>query len=555
MSITRFPIFPHRRASSPPRAAMLIITAACSILAGCEATTPSKRVGAALNLPAPTSHKTLPKSERLLNTDQRGPLQLTPVTLVRTAFDGNPNIKSSFRRFKSEEARYDFFYASNDSLTPQLSVGSRYNEFEDRAGNDGWGYVDRLRTHTATVGVEKRFFDTTRMELDVGYDWSDLDGEGYGGKPFAAAQIRYPLWASRERLERTSEDIFRRNELNDARLNFIKSVRVQLRSALNHYFSTIYNMKQREASTSRRQDLEALLQRLQSLDTPEAAADARRVEAEITSVRSQEEGFETFVNVFFARVNGALGLPFNTPLNVIEEEFNPFIGATHRELLERAIDTDPEIGALRNARDNAHAQLELAQKGKWDVALLFGGKTDLRGDGQATDETEWEVSFGLEVAAVDARVTGSLIRQARADIERYNEAIAARENAIYVNTLEPVARNIQLRETRQDLIDALPDYISDYQDGVQAYFARKININDLIQRRADLYSQEVEIARQAFYMGVNVSSLCAETGLFFELLNGTEQEAMEVLQNHHAQWNGENPETEHAADRLEDTGA
>ncbi|MCK4340564.1 MAG: TolC family protein [Phycisphaerae bacterium] len=492
---------------------------ALCVSVGCRGKTPSAKLGARLSLPSPVSLKTIPRDERLRSEDQGERHVLTPHSLIPIAFNRQPDIKSSFQRFKSEEARYDFFYASRDSLTPKFSLGNEVSEFESLS-DEGGSTVDRGREHIATLSLEKRFFDTTQLDVGLGYDWLDESASGYGAEPFINANLRYPVWGSRERLERTSEEIFRRNELSDTQLAFIKTIRSQLQHALNLYYRTIFNRWLRDASETWRTDLEALLPQLDQAQGHDSAADRRRVEAEITSVKSQEAGYATYVDVLTARLKGACGLPFHAQVELAEVDFDPFKGMSHEELLQLGIKTDPEIATLYNARDNSQVQLDLARRGRWDVALLLGGESHLEGYGVGEGASDWSVSLGLEVAAVDPRVTRSLIRQATADIGQYTEAMAARENAIFVNTLEPQRRNVQLAETKQELIDNLPLYRADYQGGVSNYLASGLNIDNLLKRRSDLYAQEEEIALQALYMGMNVSSLCAETGKFFELLNG-----------------------------------
>jgi len=491
--------------------------------AGCAGKMPSAKLSERLHLPSPTTISTVPRAERLSTVDRGKRYLLTPQTLIPIAFNQQSDIKSSYQRFKSEEARYDFFYTSRDSLTPQLSLSNDWNEDESKS-ESGIGHnfqVDRDRDHTTMLSVEKRFFDTTQMDVGVGYHLTD-ENQGYGEQSFLSANIRYPLWASRERLERTSEEIFRRSELNDAQLDFIQTVRSQLRDALWFYNSAIFNRERRDAARAWREELEALLQKLDGATGHDAAADRRRVEAVITSAKSSESGYDSFVKINVARLKSACGLPFHATVELAEAPFDPFEGMSHEDLLHLGLNTDPEIATLRNAMNNAQVQLDLARRGKWDVALLLGGQTNMEGRGTEQDQSDWSMSIGMEVSAVDARVTSSLIRQAQADIERFGEAISARENAIFVNTLEPQLRNKQLGVTRQELIDNLPKYEEDYQAGLAEYMAGHLNIDDLLQRREDIHVAQEEIARQAFFIGLNVASLCEETGKFFELLNGGE---------------------------------
>ncbi|MFH1416884.1 MAG: hypothetical protein ABII12_01155 [Planctomycetota bacterium] len=504
-------------------AAALLLTAMAGIVPGssCSQVTPSQKLREDVHLPRPTAVKTPSQSVRLGNEGAVERYVLTPASLIPIAFNRQPDIKSSYQRFKSEEGRYDFFYTSRDSLTPQLSVSNTWDE-DEWQDEDRRRIVDRSRDHTTRLGIEKRFFDTTSMDMGVGYRVTE-ENQGYGDQPFVSANLRYPLWGSRERLERTSEEIFRRNELNDTQLTFIQTVRQRLDQALIRYYDSVFQIRLRANARGWQKDLEALLPILEQAKCRDVETDRGRLEAEIASVRAQDLDFTSQAEVQLARLKSDCGLPFNTEVELAEEEFDPFLGMTHHELLRQGIETDPEIATLKNAMKNAQVQLDLARRGKWDVSLLANGVTDLEGRGTDRDQSDWSVSLGMEVSAVDDRVTSSLIRQASADIERFSEAIAARENAIYVNTLEPLVRNRSLAKSNDKLREGLRKYEQDFKSGIDEYVAGTLNLDDLITRRRKIFEQQEVIARQSFYMGVNTSSLCAATGKFFELLNGKEQ--------------------------------
>lgn len=146
----------------------------------------------------------------------------------------------------------------------------------------------------------------------------------------------------------------------------------------------------------------------------------------------------------------------------------------------------------------------------------------MEGGGERDGESDWSVSVGFDVRAVDARVTDSLIQQAQSNIARFDQAIASRENDVYVDTFEPLLRIETLGQSRDELISNLPRYQADYDNGITEYLAGNLNIDDLLTRREDLHEQEVEISHLIFMVAANVSELCAATGKFFELLNNNE---------------------------------
>ena len=150
------------------------------ILPGCHGTVPSARIRGEVDLPVPASAESPPPPERLSPDDGGGHYVVSARSVIPIAFHFQPDIKSSFQRFRSEEARYDFFYASRDSITPRLRISNQIDE--SRASEA----VTRQRDHTVELSVEKRFFDTTKLNMAAGYATDALD-EDIGNHPFVSA--------------------------------------------------------------------------------------------------------------------------------------------------------------------------------------------------------------------------------------------------------------------------------------------------------------------------------------------------------------------------------
>ena len=484
---------------------------AAMLVGGCSSAMPSASLQSGVNLPVPASMTSTPPAERLSAVDRGERYSITPRSLIALAFDKQPDIKSSYERFRSEEGRYDFFYTSRDSLTPGLRWSNDFTEV--RESDD----VTRERDHTVEFTVEKRFFDTTELNVGVGYRTTDVDDE-IGNSPLVLADLRYPLWVSRQKLTRTSEDIFRRNELDDVQLDYIQEIRQRLQSSLFR-FHEVNNLKRVVDFYSEwLVDLNALSETLSTIQNRDVADDRRRLEAEVARVSAARRNVAGRHEIVVARLKAAIGLPFHALVELHDVPFNPFTGQSHAELLQLSIETDPEIATLRNSMRNAEVQLDLARRGKWDLALLLSGRSALEGRGEDDGHSDWAFSVGLDFSAVDPRVTDSLIRQATASISRFSQAITSRENVIFTDTLEPLVRIDTLGESREQLAANLPRYFSDFQTGVQIYLQGSLNIDDLLKRRENVFQQQDEISRLQFLVGANVAELCTATGKYFELL-------------------------------------
>ncbi len=492
--------------------ASVLLVATCCALTGCQNTMPSSRLRSEVSLPVPHSAAVPSDPNRFAGKETGEERTISAKSLIGVTFGLHPEIKSSYQRFKSEEARYDFFFTSRDSLTPRFLTS---NTTGDSRADES---VLRERGHTVELSVEKLFFDTTELNVGVGYRTEAVD-EAIGNHPFVSADLRYPLGASREKLERTSEEIFRRNAMDDTLLDYIQETRRRLMRALFQFYELTDLGRLVDYAEAWLTDLEKLADSSGAILGRDTTTDRSRIQAEITKVRAEVRNLKGRYIIEMERLKDACGLPFRTKCNVVDEPFNPFAGATHDELFRLSIETDPEIATLRNAVRNAEVQLDLARRGQWDVALLLEGDSSLEGRGEDEGISDWSLMVGLEVSAVDKRVTTGLMRQAQANIARFQHAIAARENTVFVDTLEPLVRMETLGASREELTENLHRYGEDYRSGVDEYLAGELNIDDLLKRRENLHEQQAEISRLTFLVGANVAELCSATGKFFELLD------------------------------------
>ena len=158
-----------------------------SLLAGCESALPSARLSSGIHLPVPAQAEVIPDSNRLSTEPSDQKFRLSARTLIPIAFNLQPDIKSSYQRFKSEEGRYDFFYSSRDSLTPRLRTFGAVGETRDS------DLTTRHRKQSAELSIEKLFFDTTQMDVSIGLQRDVLDNDEARSQPVASASIRYPL--------------------------------------------------------------------------------------------------------------------------------------------------------------------------------------------------------------------------------------------------------------------------------------------------------------------------------------------------------------------------
>jgi len=494
--------------------------------AGCAGTTPSQTVDSGLRMPVPQGQTytatTRPAKARWPSATQPATSQpaepthfvLVPMSIIRLTFDRQPAIKADYHAFKAEEARYDFFYTSRDAFTPGVRLSNELSG--DRDPNDG---KSRERNHEAELFMTKQFFDTSRLDLSAGYHAGD---EYWGGDrsshSFVKGSLLYPLWTSRQALQRASEDIERQNDLRDAQLEYLQTVRFRIRESFFYYSGALRLGGRVDVNEQWLDDLRSLARRVQANQGPSSTEDLQRIEAEIETVDAEYRDFVGRRQVEVEALKGAIGLPFEASIDILDKPFNPFAGRPYDQVLAESIASDPEVAILNNAVRSAEAQLDLARRGKWDASLELAGESSLEGTQDDQGESSWNVSATALLSAVDPRITGSLEREALANIERNREAIRARKNEIHVEAIGPMVQLDTLRTNVVKLPRNLPRYVEDYQKGLDEYGRGALNIDDLLARRRTLAERQTEIVHARQDIVVNVALLCAATGKFFELV-------------------------------------
>ena len=494
--------------------------------AGCAGTMPSQTVDSGLRMPVPQGQTytaaTRPTEARLPTATQPATSQpaepthfvLVPMSIIRLTFNRQPAIKADYHAFKAEEARYDFFYTSRDAFTPGVRLANELSG--DRDPNDG---KSRQRTHEAEFFVTKQFFDTSRLDLAAGYRAGD---EYWGGDrtshSFVKGSLLYPLWTSRPALQRASEDIERQNDLRDAQLEYLQTVRFRVRESFFYYSGALRLGGRVAVNTQWLQDLRSLARRVQATQSASATEDLQRVEAEIETVDAEYRDLEGRRQVEVEAVKGAIGLPFDASIDILDKPFNPFAGRPYDQIIAESVAHDPEIAILNNAVRSAEAQLDLARRGKWDASLELAGESNLEGTQDDQGESYWNVTATALLSAVDPRITSSLEREALANIERNREAIRARKNEIHVEAIGPMVRLDTLRTNVAKLTQNLPRYVEDYEKGLAEYDRGALNIDDLLARRRTLAEQQTQIVHARQDIVVDVARLCAATGKYFDLV-------------------------------------
>jgi len=449
------------------------------------------------------------------------PVALDPAAVMWSTVRFSPDIRRSFERKAAEEARYDFFINSRRGLSYGVEVGFDYDRL----------HVDEERSLGKTLEpqfvVRKDFYNTTVASMRTGYALEDFQ-DGHEADAFVEGRISMPLFGSREALQRSNAKIFQANEVSDARLDYYREIRQQILRALMQLSRAQRNKESLQYGREYLQDLREMLRMAESITDRDTAADQLKLSAEIASAEAELASDQNRFLVSLERLKLAIGIPFETPVGVADGEFNPFQEEGIDELCRIALDTDEEIKTLQNSIKSSQAELSLARKGKWDTSLSISAERRFAGDGDLAEQRSYILSGGLEVRTIDPRISRDLENIALANIREYRNAIESRRREIRTETVDACSTlAAQLAEVKLRSPN-LARYWESYNKAMELYDSGRVAIDELIEKREDIYSEQHQISWSREHARENVAQLLASTGRYEEFIDGHLREESET---------------------------
>ena len=441
------------------------------------------------------------------------PLALDPVTVMRLTVRFSPEIARAFERKAAEEARYDFFIASRSALSYGMGAAVGYDRY----------HVGPERYLEKTLGPEvflrKDFYNTAQASLSTGYFLDDYQ-DGHNSDAFLRATVSVPLFASREALQRSNDKIFQQNEVNDARLSYYREIRSTIRHALESLAWAQLNQERLGCMNEHLADVEELLNEAKSITDRDTSADQLKLAAIIASTGADINGARNRLNTSVSRLKLTMGIPFQTMVELAETEFNPFQGEGEERLCKIALETDEEMKTLLNSIKSAQLELALARKGKWDTSLFLSGRRNFAGGGGLQDQGSYSLATGVEVRKIDSRISRSLENIALANIREFTNAREGRMREILTETMEACITLASQLEEVQVRVSNLARYWESYSKGIELYDSGHITIDELIQKRQEILSEQEQISESRNLARENVANLLASTGRYEQFVNG-----------------------------------
>ena len=483
----------------------------------------------------------------ILSADQSGQDPLIDFySIIQITFSKNLEIAAA--RYDIEASDYQFrrFERNLSQFVPlmvETSTERDSESFFDRGNriseNDDEAF--------ARVGFEKEFFDGKKISASSGVRRTS-NSNGDNGHPFIGGEVLFPLFGSFTTLERVTERNFEENELLNAWLDFIDTVRESISESHDAYVDV-------EEAVGVKSLIDTVIRDFQSVrDSPLMEGrenDALQVADQIQDFQSRLVDSTGDIDASLISLMENLGVD-NLPKDSIRHlEINggDYYGSCYIEsdienIIENAIENDVEIRVIKVARSNAELKKRLSKNGKWDIFGKLFAHYDFeeRGDDRRR-RSGYEVGLGFSVQRNDPKLLLLSMRQAEAEIKRFDVQIEWREHKVRHLIQRKVSQARSLRSLIEELKASRGLRRSVYAQKLEFYQNGEESIDNLIETRGSLYDTEKDLVERLADFFEIVIELDVASGFYFKHLGDLVNEIGEAYDFNHRESKTSKPQS------------
>lgn len=406
-------------------------------------------------------------------------------SIVYLTFAHNPEVVSARYALEAAEFQFKDFERDLSQFTPLLLRSSI--ERDERPPDEGQEYTMR-------AGMEKEFFDGSSIFAGVGHrgEFGDIDG---GRGQFLEADIQFPLFGSNTTLRRITARSREENEMYNARLEYIDTIRDAIQESQENYFSLLQERETMSVRAECASDYKEILAIPRIQSNP---SERRQMEDEIQSLQSEILEAEEDIKSKLLSLQFSIGLEhlLFSRVGVLDMYAEDYYGKSYLtlskdELLREARKNDIKIRVLENAKENSIEKKRLAERGQWDIFVDLNGQYDLGGSGGLRDENGYLMSIGFRVKKIDSTLLNYSLRRAQAEIRKYETLIRGqRLRTKYQIDKEWLAVSSE-RKQCVELFKSVESRRSIYLQKREDYTAGKESIDNLITSRKNLMETQM----------------------------------------------------------------
>lgn len=455
--------------------------------------------------------------------EELGPPYLLNIeNIVRLVFQRNPSIRASREEMTAAKYGLEEFRANLNRLEPFVETRTDLSNYPNRRGAFG-GAVESV------IGVENETFggsvfsaevggSASRFEFDRALATQDSVETGAGALVRARAEI--PFLGSRRRQNRIIAQAFQETTARKAQLDYLEDYRQLVDNALEYFGLSVYY--QRRADVFQR-----------AIDELTALYEDERVRPEDRSrILTEKGGAETNRNMFQARLDQYKTILLSYVALEPDDDFNiepessfftdlrqgQIDDPTIEAFTEKARQNNPAFQVLNDAIRNTELQRDQAIRGRYDITTFVVGTLFPLGSETFDDRLNgWTVGGGVNVRLNDQRVLEATRKKAEARIRQFKSEIEAEEIKMRRQILTEANGIVDNERNRKKIVEVVEQVRSEYEQRLAEYFAGGINVDQLLETRAELTNSETDIAANLYNTANREFNLLGATGRIYEL--------------------------------------
>ena len=457
----------------------------------------------------PTNSNTLSATEEMVDVH----------SIIRLTFENNPDIIAA--RYELEAAEYQFkdFQRSLSQFTPLLMNSKIERDVRHPYEN---------QNYELKVGMEKEYFNGSSVSVGVGhrgelgeYEDDDYDYDS-GTSEFMDVNVRFPLFGSNTTLRRITQRSREENEMYNARLSYIDTIRNVIRDAQDTYFGLLEIIEQVKVNKKAITDYEDILNipRVQS-----NKSDYNLVNTTIKDLKSDILSGMGECSKQMSYVRSSMGIEYLSndqidEMDVYAEDYYgiSYMSKTLENLKDEAAVNDIRIRVLENAKKNSIEKKLLADKGKWDIFVDLNGRYDFESDRNYRDDNGYSVGVGFSIQKIDSTLLQYSSRRAEAEIRKYEAEILSQQ----LNTRTKIDREWNIardkRELCEELVINLKSRQEVYLQKKEDYVNGKESIDNLITSREEIRQTEMDLLMYLDDFYESITNLNHACGVYFQEL-------------------------------------
>lgn len=459
------------------------------------------------------------ETDRELYTSHTIPL-ISASSLIRITYQNNKEIEAVRYDLQAAEIAFKQFERGLSQFTPFLAE-SKANRKKDRYPKDEYPRSKTDYGYSSRVGMEKEFFNGSSVSSGIGY--RGFEGESSeGGVPFAEMEYKFPLFGSYTTLRRVTDRTFEENEVFNARLDYVDTIRYTIQSSQELYIWLQVILDRLEFSRESHSFYEELLLKSRVLSTP---ADKNLVEDQIKSIRSDITKYTGDANSYRLMLQDQIGF-LELPISRVqrfdflgEKQYgSDYLERKSEQVFLEAIQNDAEIKVLEMALDNSRLKKELAQKGKWDIFGKFYGNFDLDGNEDNDGYSGYDVGIGVDIRFIDPTYQNLSMKRSQAEINKYTSKIENRRRELNNFIIQKMSESANFKQQVENLSASITSRNKVVEQKLLAYLQERETMDNLLSARRDLYDSQIKRSTTLGDFFEIITELDERTGCYFRQL-------------------------------------